>query len=168
MKTRNTLDYKILLFRNIVDSFSEKKSLLLSLLFRNNKLSTDVLFLINVKTFASHCTAYLVITDLWGFIHTEDLSVASKICMYLVFIIWALGFINNYYTYFFSDYSLSPSSSVSALTSTSSLNIPQSLTLNSTAHHNTPPSRVIHCRAVADGCKETDLINVLQPFGKIT
>ncbi|RMX41638.1 hypothetical protein pdam_00008905 [Pocillopora damicornis] len=67
-----------------------------------------------------------------------------------------------------SDYSLSPSSSVSALTSTSSLNISQSLTLNSTAHHNTPPSRVIHCRAVADGCKETDLINVLQPFGKIT
>lgn len=36
------------------------------------------------------------------------------------------------------------------------------------AHHNTPFSRVIHCRAVADGCKETDLISVLQPFGKIT
>ncbi|KAJ7387391.1 hypothetical protein OS493_004385 [Desmophyllum pertusum] len=67
-----------------------------------------------------------------------------------------------------SGYSLSPNSSVSTLTSNSSLSIPQSLTLNSTAHHNTPPSRVIHCRAVADGCKETDLINVLQPFGKIT
>jgi len=39
---------------------------------------------------------------------------------------------------------------------------------NSVAHHHTPPSRVIHCRAVADGCKETDLIQVLQPFGKIT
>ncbi|XP_028396693.1 heterogeneous nuclear ribonucleoprotein L-like isoform X2 [Dendronephthya gigantea] len=34
--------------------------------------------------------------------------------------------------------------------------------------HDTPPSRVIHCRAVADGTKETDLIGVLQPFGKIT
>ncbi|XP_046839506.1 heterogeneous nuclear ribonucleoprotein L-like isoform X3 [Xenia sp. Carnegie-2017] len=34
--------------------------------------------------------------------------------------------------------------------------------------HDTPPSRVIHCRAVADGTKETDLISVLQPFGKIT
>ncbi|KAL9981637.1 hypothetical protein ACROYT_G010369 [Oculina patagonica] len=67
-----------------------------------------------------------------------------------------------------SGYSLSPSSSISTLTSNSSLSIPQSLALNSTAHHNTPPSRVIHCRAVADGCKETDLINVLQPFGKIT
>ncbi|XP_028396801.1 heterogeneous nuclear ribonucleoprotein L-like [Dendronephthya gigantea] len=30
--------------------------------------------------------------------------------------------------------------------------------------HDTPPSRVIHCRAVADGTKETDLIGVLQPF----
>ncbi|XP_058964014.1 heterogeneous nuclear ribonucleoprotein L-like isoform X1 [Pocillopora verrucosa] len=78
------------------------------------------------------------------------------------------GFSTEYSSTSGSDYSLSPSSSVSALTSTSSLNIPQSLTLNSTAHHNTPPSRVIHCRAVADGCKETDLINVLQPFGKIT
>ena len=67
-----------------------------------------------------------------------------------------------------SGYSLSPSSSISTLTSSSSLAIPQSLALNSTAHHNTPPSRVIHCRAVADGCKETDLISVLQPFGKIT
>ena len=34
--------------------------------------------------------------------------------------------------------------------------------------HDTPPSKVIHCRAVADGTKETDLISVLQPFGKIT
>ena len=34
--------------------------------------------------------------------------------------------------------------------------------------HDTSPSRVIHCRAVADGTKETDLISVLQPFGKIT
>ncbi|XP_068681115.1 heterogeneous nuclear ribonucleoprotein L-like [Montipora capricornis] len=67
-----------------------------------------------------------------------------------------------------TGYSLSPSSSISTLTSSSSLSIPQSLALNSTAHHNTPPSRVIHCRAVADGCKETDLISVLQPFGKIT
>lgn len=69
---------------------------------------------------------------------------------------------------FISGYSLSPSSSISTLTSSSSISIPQSLTGNSTAHHNTPPSRVIHCRAVADGCKETDLIGVLQPFGKIT
>ncbi|XP_073258090.1 heterogeneous nuclear ribonucleoprotein L-like [Porites lutea] len=67
-----------------------------------------------------------------------------------------------------TGYSLSPSSSISTLTSSSSISIPQSLTGNSTAHHNTPPSRVIHCRAVADGCKETDLIGVLQPFGKIT
>ena len=93
---------------------------------------------------------------------------AGKISLHLVSIIWAHAFINNCAHYLFSGYSLSPSSSVSTLASNSSLTLPQSLSLNSTAHHNTPPSRVIHCRAVADGCKETDLINVLQPFGKIT
>lgn len=70
--------------------------------------------------------------------------------------------------FIFTGYSLSPSSSVSTLAFSSNLSIPQSLALTSTAHHHTPPSRVIHCRAVADGCKETDLISVLQPFGKIT
>lgn len=56
------------------------------------------------------------------------------------------------------------SSSVNSLSSSSHF----TGSSNSVAHHHTPPSRVIHCRAVADGCKETDLIQVLQPFGKIT
>ncbi|XP_031557317.1 heterogeneous nuclear ribonucleoprotein L-like isoform X2 [Actinia tenebrosa] len=56
---------------------------------------------------------------------------------------------------------------LSSVTSSSS-HFPLSTNNNNIAHHNTPPSRVIHCRAVADGCKETDLIQVLQPFGKIT
>lgn len=34
-------------------------------------------------------------------------------------------------------------------------------------NHNMPPSKVIHCRAVADGCKETDLVQVMRPFGNI-
>jgi len=34
-------------------------------------------------------------------------------------------------------------------------------------NHNMPPSKVIHCRAVADGCKETDLFQVMRPFGNI-
>ena len=34
-------------------------------------------------------------------------------------------------------------------------------------NHNMPPSKVIHCRAVADGCKETDLVQVMKPFGGI-
>ncbi|XP_057295132.1 heterogeneous nuclear ribonucleoprotein L-like isoform X1 [Hydractinia symbiolongicarpus] len=34
-------------------------------------------------------------------------------------------------------------------------------------NHNMPPSKVIHCRAVADGCKETDLVQVMRPFGSI-
>ena len=34
-------------------------------------------------------------------------------------------------------------------------------------NHNMPPSKVVHCRAVADGCKETDLVQVMRPFGNI-
>jgi len=34
-------------------------------------------------------------------------------------------------------------------------------------NHNMPPSKVIHCRAVADGCKETDLVQIMRPFGNI-
>lgn len=33
--------------------------------------------------------------------------------------------------------------------------------------HNAPSSRVIHARAVPDGCTHTLLVNVLSPFGKI-
>ena len=33
--------------------------------------------------------------------------------------------------------------------------------------HNAPPSRVVHARAVPDGCTHTLLVNVLSPFGKI-
>lgn len=33
--------------------------------------------------------------------------------------------------------------------------------------HNAPPSRVIHARAVPDGCTHTLLVNVLSSFGKI-
>ena len=33
--------------------------------------------------------------------------------------------------------------------------------------HNAPPSRVIHARAVPDGCTHTLLVNVLSQFGKI-
>ena len=60
------------------------------------------------------------------------------------------------------------SSSSSSVTTTSPSTCSYQVTSNSPAHHSTPPSCVIHCRAVADGCKETDLITVLQPFGKIT
>jgi len=34
-------------------------------------------------------------------------------------------------------------------------------------NHNTSPSKVVHCRAVAVGCHETDLIEVLKLFGNI-
>ncbi|XP_012563622.1 heterogeneous nuclear ribonucleoprotein L isoform X1 [Hydra vulgaris] len=34
-------------------------------------------------------------------------------------------------------------------------------------NHNMPPSKVVHCRAVADGCKETDLVQIMRPFGSI-
>jgi heterogeneous nuclear ribonucleoprotein L len=34
--------------------------------------------------------------------------------------------------------------------------------------HNAPPSRVVHARAVPDGCTHTLLINVLAQFGKIS
>jgi len=34
-------------------------------------------------------------------------------------------------------------------------------------NHKMPPSKVIHCRAVADGCKETDLVQVMRPYGNI-
>ncbi len=33
--------------------------------------------------------------------------------------------------------------------------------------HNAPPSRVIHARAVPDGCTHTMLINTLSRFGRI-
>ena len=33
--------------------------------------------------------------------------------------------------------------------------------------HNAPPSRVIHARAVPDGCTHTLLINSLSQFGRI-
>ena len=35
-------------------------------------------------------------------------------------------------------------------------------------NHHTSPSKVVHCRAVAVGCRETDLIEVLKLFGNIT
>lgn len=34
-------------------------------------------------------------------------------------------------------------------------------------NHNTPPSRVIHCRAVAVGSRETDVIEVMKVFGSV-
>ena len=34
-------------------------------------------------------------------------------------------------------------------------------------NHNMPPSKVIHCRAVAEGCKETDLVEVMKLFGNV-
>lgn len=33
--------------------------------------------------------------------------------------------------------------------------------------HNAPPSRVVHARAVPDGCTHTLLVSVLSQFGKI-
>ena len=33
--------------------------------------------------------------------------------------------------------------------------------------HNAPPSRVVHARAVPDGCTHTMLINTLSRFGRI-
>jgi len=38
---------------------------------------------------------------------------------------------------------------------------------NAIENHNMPPSRVVHCRAVADGCKETDIVAAMKQFGKI-
>ena len=38
-------------------------------------------------------------------------------------------------------------------------------TVNS--NHNMPPSKVIHCRAVAAGCRETDLVQVMKLFGNV-
>ena len=45
----------------------------------------------------------------------------------------------------------------------------QNGTIHSTGNknHNMPPSKVIHCRAVAEGCKETDLVQVMKLFGNI-
>lgn len=33
--------------------------------------------------------------------------------------------------------------------------------------HNMPPSKVVHCRAVAEACKETDLVQAMKVFGDI-
>eukprot|EP00794_Sanderia_malayensis_P013887 gene13887-15335_t len=38
---------------------------------------------------------------------------------------------------------------------------------NAIENHNMPPSKVLHCRAVADGCKETDIVAAMRQFGKI-
>ncbi|XP_032231297.2 heterogeneous nuclear ribonucleoprotein L-like isoform X2 [Nematostella vectensis] len=76
--------------------------------------------------------------------------------------------LNGYHT----GYSTSTGISSTTLTPSVTCSLTSSsafpLSTSNVAHHNTPPSRVIHCRAVADGCKETDLIQVLQPFGTIT
>ena len=40
-------------------------------------------------------------------------------------------------------------------------------TLTAIENHNMPASKVVHCRAVADGCKETDLVTAMKQFGKI-
>ena len=34
--------------------------------------------------------------------------------------------------------------------------------------HNAPPSRVVHARAVPDGCTHQQMLAALQRFGKIT
>lgn len=34
--------------------------------------------------------------------------------------------------------------------------------------HNTMPSRVVHARAVPDGCTHQQMVAILQPFGRIS
>ncbi len=34
--------------------------------------------------------------------------------------------------------------------------------------HNTNPSRVVHARAVPDGCTHQQMVAILQPFGRIS